>query len=428
MVAQEGGEVRWVLPGVRKLDPAIFGTPGAPLRTDLVPESERAVDGGLFTTEGPTPFSDNSAAIEGRAEVKVEDVTSVSGATTRDEIDAEFEFTSPDGEINYTVIVKDALPEIPDHENFGGVGVNALQHGATGIGTPLMPQVMAFIAFWGKADLYIDGVLQNGDKGQRFAHFMLSERVRTSVDDGYELAFDADVDHEGSLQAHLILPPVAVTPDGPMDDPVSTGFTLPNDAEQPFLHIMYDTVRVSPDFEDVPADSVHAQAIDRIIQYGITVGTSETTFNPSGDLSRAQMSTFLVRLLILTDSSIEQPADHEAAMTLLVEKGLLLGDANGNLGGAGTLTRGQAASLLARLLEDATGAALAPSDLEFSDVAVTNAHAENIAKLVGSGVIHGYGDNTFRSGTELRRDQMASLISRTIDVLIASGDVRDLAA
>ncbi len=246
MVAPKNGEVRWVLPGVRTLDPAIFGTPGEPLRTDLIPEEVRAIDGDLFTTAGPTPFSDNSAPTEGQASVKVKDVTSVAGATTRDQIDAKFEFTSPDGEIDYTVIVKDALPEIPDHENFGGVGVNALQHGATGIGTPLMPQLMAFIAFWGKADLYVDGVLQNGGEDQqRFVHFMLSERVRSSVDDGYTLAFDADVDPEGSLQAHLILPPVALTPGGPSDDPVATDFTLPNGADQPFLHIMYDTVRVN---------------------------------------------------------------------------------------------------------------------------------------------------------------------------------------
>jgi hypothetical protein len=246
MVAREGGEVRWVLPGVRKLDPAIFGTPGEPLRTDLIPEEMRATDGDLYTTPGPTPFSDNTAPTEGHASVRVTDITSVAGSTTQDEIDAKFEFTSPDGEIEYTVVVKNALPEIPDHENFGGVGVNALQHGGTGIGTPLMPQLMAFIAFWGKADLYVDGVLQNGGEDQqRFVHFMLSERVRTSVDDGYTLAFNADVDPEGSLQAHLIMPPVALTPDGPTDSPVATGFTLPNGADQPFLHIMYDTVRVT---------------------------------------------------------------------------------------------------------------------------------------------------------------------------------------
>ncbi len=245
MEAKEGGEVRWILPGVRKLDPAIFGTPGNPLREDLIPEAARAVDGAFYTTQSPTPFSDNSAPIEGEAKVKVKDVTSVSGATTEDKIDAEFEFTSPDGSIEYKVVVKDALPEIPDHENFGGVGINALQHGATGIGTPLMPQLMAFIAFWGKADLYVDGVLQNGAPDQqRFVHFMLSERVRSSVADGYTLAFDDQVDPEGTLQAHLILPPMALTPSGPVGSPVSTGFILGNGAEQPFLHIMYDTIKV----------------------------------------------------------------------------------------------------------------------------------------------------------------------------------------
>ncbi len=244
LVAKKDGEVRWILPGVRKLDPAIFGTPGNPLRTDLIPEAMRAVDGDLYTTNGPTPFSDKSAPITGRARVRVKDVTSVAGSTTRDKINAKFEFTSPDGKIEYKVVVKNALPEIPDHENFGGVGVNALQHGATGIGTPLMPQLMAFVAFWGEADLYVNGELQNGGDQKRFVHFMLSERVRSSVDDGYKLAFDADVDPEGSLQAHLILPPVALTADGPTGSPVSTGFTLPNGAEQPFLHIMYDTVKV----------------------------------------------------------------------------------------------------------------------------------------------------------------------------------------
>lgn len=181
-------------------------------------------------------------------------------------------------------------------------------------------------------------------------------------------------------------------------------------------------------FDDVPADSVHAKAIYRMRQYDITVGTSETTFDPSGDLSRGQMSTFLVRLLMLTDSSIEQPVDHEVAMALLVDKGLLLGDANGNLNGAGTLTRGQAASLLARLVEDVTGEALNASEREFSDVAMTDTHAGNIAKVVESGVIHGYADNTFRASTELRRDQMASMLSRTIDLLITSGDIEDFDA
>ncbi len=244
-----GGSVRWILPGPRELDPVIFGTPGAEKGLDLLPLGKRAAtaDGYFFsmdgTTPAPTPFSDTSKPITGEAEIEVEDVTAVSGPSTRDRIDAEFEFTSPAGD-EYRLVVKRALPEI-DHENFGGVGVNALQHGATGIGTPLMPQVMSYVAFWGAGRLWVNGVEQ---PDTRFVHFMLSQRVRTDVavdGSGYELAFNDEVDADGPWQAHLILPPVAVRNGAPVVNvPVPTGFVLPNGAEQPFMHIMFDSVRV----------------------------------------------------------------------------------------------------------------------------------------------------------------------------------------
>jgi hypothetical protein len=106
-----------------------------------------------------------------------------------------------------------------------------------------MPQMMAFIAFWGEGDLYVDGELV---PQKRFVHFMLSERVR---DLDYNLVFNDVVDPEGPLQAHLILPPVALATEGPVDSPVPTRFILPEitgmNVEQPFLHIMYETVKVN---------------------------------------------------------------------------------------------------------------------------------------------------------------------------------------
>ena len=244
METRDGGDVRWILPGPRKLESAVFGTPDRPLREELLPLDKRAdtPEGYFVSGDGETammtPFSNKWAPITGEAEVKVKDVTSVSGSSTEDTIHADFKFTSPDGEISYRLVVKKALPEIPDHENFGGVGVNALQHGATGIGTPLMPQLMAFIAFWGAGDLYVNGELQ---PEKRFVHFMLSENVR---DDDYNLVFNDGVNPEGDWQAHLILPPVALGSDGPFDNPVPTGFELPNKQNQPFLHIMFEDVQV----------------------------------------------------------------------------------------------------------------------------------------------------------------------------------------
>lgn len=244
MSARPGGDVRWILPGLRELDPAIFGTPDAPLRTELLPLGMRAVtsDGRYVAGKNgapmPNPFSNNWAPISGSAKVKVKDVTAVSGPTTEDRIDAEFEFTSPDGQISYRLVVKQAIPEI-DHENFGGVGINALQHGATGIGTPLMPQLMSVIAFWGAGDLWVNGEKQD-DK--RFVHFMLSNDVR---DDDYNLVFDAGVNPDGPWQAHLILPPMALGADGAFPSPVPTEFELPNGVIQPFLHIMFEDIQTS---------------------------------------------------------------------------------------------------------------------------------------------------------------------------------------
>ncbi|GMQ97566.1 MAG: hypothetical protein BMS9Abin17_0064 [Acidimicrobiia bacterium] len=242
MKAKEGGDVRWILPGPRALDPAVFGTLGNEKGLDLLPVGKRATtpDGYFFSMDGSTPamtpFSNKWAPIEGEAKVKVKNVTAVSGRSTKDEIDAEFEFTSPDGENEYKLVVKKALPEV-DHENFAGVGVNALQHGATGIGTPLMPQLMSLIAFWGAGDLYVNDELQ---PDKRFVHFMLSQNVR---DGDYNLVFNDGVDPGGSWQAHLILPPVALGSDGPFDLAVPTEFLLPNGKDQPFLHIMFEDVQ-----------------------------------------------------------------------------------------------------------------------------------------------------------------------------------------
>lgn len=238
--APADGDVRWVMPGVRRLDPTIFGTPGAPLREELLPLAARTVAEGVYQTAMPGPFGDAAMPITGSAKVNVKDLTSVSGPTTQDEVKADFRFTSPDGLHDYRVVVDRALPELPDHENFGGVGINVVQHGRTGIGTALMPQVMAYVTFWGPADFYVDGVKVADN---RFVHFMLTERTRDPEGD-YSLAFDGEVDHD-SMHAHLIMPNMVVTPNGPQMSPVPTSYQLPNGMDQPFLHIMFEDVKVS---------------------------------------------------------------------------------------------------------------------------------------------------------------------------------------
>ncbi|MFV1949054.1 MAG: hypothetical protein ACC633_03865 [Anaerolineales bacterium] len=239
-----GEDVRWILPGLRTLDPAIFGTPdqplgfepdtGLPLEARLVSEDGTA----YTTTAGPTPFSDNFALIEGSFNLSVVDATLVDGPDSQDQVDFNASFTGPDGK-EYAIKLLKVIPKGPEHPFFGGVATNIIQHGATGIGTSLMPGAYTYVAFWGVAELSIDGEVVASN---RIIHGMITSDPR---DEEYKLGFDQDIDNS-KVVFHLILPNTEVTPDGPQDSPVPTGFLLPNGAEQPFFHIMFEGFQVSP--------------------------------------------------------------------------------------------------------------------------------------------------------------------------------------
>jgi hypothetical protein len=241
-VSATGSDTRWILPGLRKLDPRIFGTPDNPLgyEGDVgLPLSARLTseDGKSYTTTAmPTPFSDKFMVVEGGFSLEAVDATLVGGPSTQDRVDLSASFTGPNGK-EYTLTVKKVIPRGPDHPFFGGVATDVIHHGRTGIGTKLMPQVYTYVAFWGIGELSIDGQVVASN---RMVHAMLTSSVR---DKDYKIVFDDGVDNT-HIQFHLIAPPIEITPEGPKASPVPTGFTLPNGMQQPFLHIMYEDVSI----------------------------------------------------------------------------------------------------------------------------------------------------------------------------------------
>ena len=243
-VSVSGTTALWVLPGPRRLDPNVFGTPQQPLGVEPgvgVPLENRLTneDGTAWTTtKNPTPFGDKATGVTGDFSLTAVDATTVDGDTTDDQVNFTANFTGPDGK-EYTIRVDKVLNRGPFHNFLGGVGTNFVHHGRTGIGFKLMPQVFAYVAFWGVAELSIDGqVVANN----RFIHAMLTDNVR---EEGYRLAFDDGVDPTRT-QFHIFLPPLEVTPQGPQPSPVPTGFILPNGNEQPFLHINFEGITMSP--------------------------------------------------------------------------------------------------------------------------------------------------------------------------------------
>jgi superoxide dismutase, Cu-Zn family len=103
---------------------------------------------------------------------------------------------------------------------------------------------------------------------------------------------------------------------------------------------------------------------------------------------------------------------HEAAIHCLAWWGLTTGRTPTAYAPEMLTRRDQMASFLVRLLR-AAGVDVPSARQAFADVGSDNAHAESVNGLVALGVVRGYPDGTFRPSEPVRRDHMASFISRT---------------
>lgn len=279
-VKQPPGKVTyWVMPGPRQLSPDVFGTAAAPratLRPKLqaakqavaagkmppaVPEALRKLpilvgvpvkarsqhSDGSYWLDKPTPFGDQGRIIQGSFTAhyvdQVNNDPSGPPPATPDKAKMEATFTDPQGH-NYRVVLKKVLkPPFPGYRTQGGVMIDSYHHGPTGTGSPLMPKVKTYAAFWGMGDVYIDNELANENA---VIHMMTTEVVRNrdyqlALNSEMPLAPDQRLVKGQATHTHLIVLPLKVVPGrGPVFQPLKTAFKLPNGKTQPFMHIMFE--------------------------------------------------------------------------------------------------------------------------------------------------------------------------------------------
>lgn len=113
-------------------------------------------------------------------------------------------------------------------------------------------------------------------------------------------------------------------------------------------------------FPDVPADSVHAPAIECAAGYGIAGGRTDGSYGPAETVSRDQMAAFVARTLEVAGVTLPQePADaftddetstHEPSIDKAATAGLAAGS-GGGYAPERTVRRDQMATFVARLLD-----------------------------------------------------------------------------
>jgi predicted dienelactone hydrolase len=173
-----------------------------------------------------------------------------------------------------------------------------------------------------------------------------------------------------------------------------------------------DSVDPPPiDFSDVQPGNVHRDAILELAAEGILLGGDDGLFRPRGVVTRGQLASVAARVIGLDPVVPARFTDtagsvHEGAIEALAIAGIVVGYPDGTFRPDEPVAREQIAAVLARWLE------VGPVDTgPFTDVA-GSPYRRQINALAELDVVRGTSATTFAPRGQLQRDQLASLIVR----------------
>ena len=199
----------------------------------------------------------------------------------------------------------------------------------------------------------------------------------------------------------------------------NTANTAAADAEAEIKEIT-DRVEKAAAITDVSGSGDQKDAVQYGIVKGYIQGTSDTTFSPNGNVTRAQFVTFLYRLAgspavsgTLEFNDVKDNAnlgggDFAAAIQWASEVGIAKGFSDGSFKPGETVTREQSVAFLHRYFTNISGGV----DNAFADVKDGAWYDQDISWGVGSGVVKGISATEFGVGNNTTRAQAAQFIYR----------------
>ena len=170
-------------------------------------------------------------------------------------------------------------------------------------------------------------------------------------------------------------------------------------------------------FVDVPATHLFAAEIAWLADEGVTAGCNPPfgdRFCPDDSVTRAQMASFLVRALDLPASGVDQFGDddgstHEANINALAASGITLGCDDALFCPNDAVSRAQMASFIVRALALTDGGG---DDLFTDDDGST--HEVNIDRLATAGITLGCDTGRFCPDDPVVRSHMAAFLYRAL--------------
>jgi hypothetical protein len=209
-------------------------------------------------------------------------------------------------------------------------------------------------------------------------------------------------------------------------------WSIPVDRPQPAaLACPPGQVPVAP-FTDVSRTGTHTPAIDCAVWYGIARGTTSTTYAPTNTVNRAQMASFIARLIEAGGSTLPPATPqgftdlgaagvHATRINQLAAAGIVRGTSPTTYSPLNQVTRAQMATFLVNAYEYVSRTQLPAGTTSFTDIA-GNTHETNIRKAATADFARGTTPTTYAPANPVRRDQMASFLTRVLERYAADGN------
>ena len=182
-----------------------------------------------------------------------------------------------------------------------------------------------------------------------------------------------------------------------------------------------DKVTVEPTFTwvnpfaDVANSAYYVDAVEWMLKREVTQGTTETTFSPNLNCTRAQIVTFLWRAAGSPEpkgtvgfADVSAGSYYAKAVAWAVENGITGGTGDGLFSPDAACTRAQSAAFLYR----AAGSPAVNGSAGFSDVAADAYYAQAVAWAKEHGITDGIGGGLFGSANDCTRAQIAAFLWR----------------
>lgn len=208
-------------------------------------------------------------------------------------------------------------------------------------------------------------------------------------------------------------------------------------ARDPRLHACDPTLVPDSDFTDI-AGNTHEESITCLVWYGVTGGTTPTSYTPVRAVTRAQMATFVTNMIdyAAADGGRALPpydgenrfrdvaGTHLPAVNRLAAAGIARGGPGAlppdRYGPDRPVSRAQMATFIAGALRYITDEELPGDGDAFADDH-GSAHEENINRLAAAGIVHGREPGFYAPHASVQRSAMASFLVRSLDLLVERG-------